>query len=193
MSEAIMEASRPKVREPFVVDNDMKAEWCLKKIRKVQQDAESEIAELQRQMEFYANEIEMIRQDADEDVEFFKGILRNYFSSRVDEGFAKASKTQTVYKLPSGKLIQKKQEPIFDYKDRQDDVIKFLEDGNNEQFIKVKKELKWSDFKKTLPKDEQGNIKTITTEDGIRLVTSDGEIVPGISVTMRDDKFEVEV
>lgn len=190
MSEAF--AERPKIREPFVVDNDMKAEWCLKKIRKVKEEADTEIAELKRQMEFYQNEIDMIQQDVDDEIEFFSGILRKYFDSRVALGFTKSSKIQTVYKLPTGKLIQKKQEPVFEYKKHQADVIKFLEDNKIDKFIKIEKELKWNDFKKSLPKDEDGNIKMVNTEEGIRLVTADGEIVPGITVTLREDKFSVE-
>ena len=49
MSELLQEQP---VRERFVVDNDMKAEWCLSKIRAAKKNAEREIEELTRQMEF---------------------------------------------------------------------------------------------------------------------------------------------
>ena len=176
MSELLKE-EKP-VREPFVVDNDMKAEWCLNKIRHIRADQKKEKDELARQMQFYKDQMDMIDKEADDDVAFFEGILRGYFADRADAGFAKATKTQMAYKLPSGKLILKKQDPTFDRKD--DELLPWLK-KNRPELVKVKEEPNWSELKKTV------NVV------GDSIATSDGEVIPGVKVTEREDKFVVEV
>ena len=192
MSEARVLEEQP-VRERFDVDNDMKAEWCLSKIRKVREDQKREKEELQRQMQFYIDQMEEVDRYADNEVAFFESMLLPYLCNRISNGFAKEGKTQVSYKLPTGKLFIKKSHQEFEYKDNQDQTIKFLEDSKIDGFVKVTKTLAWSDFKKTLPKEENGDLKTIKTEEGVRLVTADGEIVPGIDVTMTKEEFNVEV
>lgn len=169
------------VRERFEVDNDMKAEWCLSKIRRIRADQKCQKDELIRQMHFYEAEIDALDKQADSDVAFFESILQEYFQSRMSEGFTKSTKTQTVYKLPSGKLIRKKQNPEFDYKTNQDKTIAWLKANDGKQFVKVKEEVNWAELKKT--------IKIVG--DGVS--TADGEMIPGVKVTEREDVFEVEV
>ena len=167
--------------ERFHVDNDMKAEWCLNKIRGIRAEQKREKDELQRQMQFYLDQMEIVDKKADENAAFFEEMLKGYFVDRVDEGFTKATKTQITYKLPTGVLKLKKQQPSIDYKTHQADTIEWLKQNGFTQFIKTKEELAWSDLK-----------KNVTIQDGAA-VTADGEIIPGIEVTEREDVFEVEV
>ena len=170
------------VREQFVCDNDMKAEWCLNKIRKIRAEQKRESDELDRQMQFYQDQKAMLSAKADEDVAFFEGILRGYFNSRVDEGFANETKTKVTYKLPTGNLVLKHREPEFDYKTEQKKAIEFCEKNGLELFVKTEKKLSWSE------------LKTLVTVDGNGVaLKKTGEIVPGITVTEREDEFEVEV
>ena len=180
MSEMVAENT---VREQFVCDNDMKAEWCLSKIRKIRAEQKRETDELDRQMQFYQDQKEMVSAKADEDVAFFEGILRGYFQSRVDAGFTKEAKTMLTYKLPTGRLILKHREPEYEYKKEQDAAVKFLEKTDfGSAFIRVKKELNWKD------------LKPFTVDSGNAVALKEtGEIVPGITVTEREDEFEVEV
>ena len=175
MSELMQE--KP-VREPFVVDNDMKAEWCLSKIRRVRDEQSREKAELQRQMQFYKDQMDLIDKQADEDAHFFESMLRGYFASRVDEGFTKATKTQTSYKLPTGKLVLKKRNPDFVRKD--DELLPWLK-KNHPDLVKVEESPNWAELKKTV------NV----VGDGV--ATTDGEMIPGVKVVPKDDVFEVEV
>lgn len=179
MSELLKEEQ--PVRERFVVDNDMKAEWCLSKIRSAKKTAEREIEELTRQMSFYQNQIEMIKMECEEQTQFFKELLMPYFESRVDDGFAKKAKTQVSYPLPTGKLVLKHREPEYEYKKNQDETIAWLKKNKGERFIKVKEELDWK------------ALKTTVTVSGNSVCTEDGEIIPGIVATPRDDLFDVEV
>ena len=179
MSEMVAENN---VHEPFVCDNDMKAEWCLSKIRKIRAEQKRETDELDRQMQFYQDQKDMLSAKADEEVTFFERILREYFQSRVDDGFAKVAKTKITYKLPTGDLVLKHREPEYEYKKEQKKAIEFLKANKMEQFIRTKEELNWSDLKPL----------TVISGDSV-VVKETGEIVPGITVTEREDEFEVEV
>ena len=176
MSELLKEEN--PIRERFNVDNDMKAEWCLNKIRTVRAEQQRETDELARQMKFYMDQMEIINKRADEEVAFFESMLQPYFSSRIDEGFAKSTKTQVTYKLPTGKLILKKQAP--DFQRNNADLLSWLK-KNRPEFVKVEESPNWADLKKT--------VKIV----GESVSTADGEIIPGVKVIEREDKFEVEV
>ena len=177
MSELLQEQT--EVREQFVVDNDMKAEWCLSKIRKIREDQQTEIAELERQMQFYKDQKEMITAKADSDASFFEGMLQGYFNRRQEDGFTKATKTQVSYKLPSGKLMMKHREPKFDVHDAE--TVAWLKENKMTDFIKVTEEVNWKELKKAV---------TVTGE---AVTDADGQIIPGIEVTEREDEFVVEV
>ena len=176
MSE-ILKEEKP-VREPFTVDNDMKAEWCLSKIRRIRADQKAQKDELTRQMQFYQDQMDMISKQADDDVAFFESMLIPYFAERMEKGFTKSTKTQTAYKLPTGKMVLKKQAPEYERKD--DELIPWLK-ANRPELVKVKEEPNWAELKKTVK------------INGDSVVTEDGEVVPGVKVTEREDKFEVEV
>ena len=179
MSELLKE-DRP-IRERFVVDNDMKAEWCLSKIRTAKKNAEREIEELTRQMEFYKARMDQVQQEYEEERNFFQEMLLPYFNNRVESGFAKESKTQVSYPLPTGKLLLKHREPEYDYKTKQKEAIEWLKKNDGKQFIKVKEELDWKALKATV------------TVSGNGVCNEGGEVIPGITVTNREDEFIVEV
>ena len=177
MSEALMENS-VETRERFEVDNDMKAEWCISKIRRIQQEQKRETEELDRQMRFYLDQKQMITDKANEEVAFFEEMLRGYFNHRVDEGFAKSTKTKVSYKLPTGDLILKHREPEYE---RIPEVLVEWAKKNRPDCVKVVESTDWAKLKKDL------------TVSGKVMVTEDGEIVPGIAVVEREDEFVVEV
>ena len=176
MSELLQEET--PVRERFTVDNDMKAEWVLAKIRGIRAEQKKEKDELTRQMQFYKDQMDMVDKQADADVAWFESMLAPYFADRMENGFTKSSKTQISYKLPSGKIVLKHQEPKFDRQD--DELVKWLK-ANRPEMVKVEESPKWSELKKT--------VKIV----GDTITTADGEIIPGVKVTEREDKFEVEV
>ena len=176
MSELLQEEN--PIRERFEVDNDMKAEWVLSKIRRIRADQKKEVDELNRQMQFYKDQMDMIDKRADDDVAFFESMLTDYFASRMEDGFTKSTKTQITYKLPTGKMVLKHQAPEFERKD--EDLLPWLK-ANRPDLIKVTESANWAELKKA--------VKVV----GENVVTKDGEVVPGVKVTEREDKFEVEV
>ena len=177
MSELLQEETTP-VRERFTVDNDMKAEWVLSKIRRIRADQQKEKDELTRQMQFYKDQMDTIDKQADNDVAFFESMLTPYFAERMEGGFTKSTKTKISYKLPTGSLVLKHQQPKFDRKD--DELLPWLK-ANRPDLVKVKEEANWAELKKAVK------------ISGENVVTSDGEVVPGVTVTEQEDTFEVEV
>lgn len=163
MSEAILQ-SEPE----FIVDNDQKAEWCLKKIKEAQADKE-------RWKAFYEDQYRAVEESADVTISQMEGLLFEYFKTVPH----KQTATQENYKLPSGKLVSKKQEPEYERKD--EEIIDWLKNNGGQQFVKVKESLDWAGLKKTV------------SVVGEAVATEDGEIIPGVKVVPREDVFKVEV
>ena len=158
--------------DSFVIDTDAKAEWALSKIRAAR-------SERDRMVDWYKSKIEEIKEQTDFETGNLERMLSGYF--RMTEAAHKRTKTTESYSLPSGKLILKKQNPEYDYKTHQQDAIAWLKANKMERFVKVKEELDWEGLKET------------TGTIGGNVVTEDGEIIPGITVTEREEKFVVEV
>ena len=163
--------------ERFVVNTDAKAEWALGKIREKR-------AERDAWIKWYEDKIEEIKAQTDFETMNFERMLAEYFANVPH----KHTKTQESYSLPSGKLILKKQNP--EYKRNEKAAVAWLEKNGYAQFVKVKKELAWSDLKDA---SAVVNGKIVCGEQ----ITEDGEIiqmvVDGIEVIDRPEKFVVEV
>lgn len=148
--------------------DDMDAEYMLTIIRQAD-------AEYQKMESWYAHMVEKAREKRDRKVAWAENNLRAYF----DIVPAKATKTQKTYDLPSGKLVLKHQEPKYDTKD--EELVPWLKKNQMPELVKVKESADWANLKKQLK----------VSPDGTAMVTQDGEIVPGITVTQREDKFSV--
>ena len=157
-------------QDGFRVSDDQTAEWCLKKIREAQQDKE-------RWKRHYEAQLAKVNEAADQAIAYFSGKLEEYFDTVPH----KDTKTQSSYTLPSGKLIRKHQQP--EYQRDNDKLVPWLEENFMGQLVKVKKEADWAGLKKVV------NI----TPDGEHVMTDDGEIIPGVTVTQRPDVFKVEM
>lgn len=152
----------------FIIDSDNKAEWALKKIAEARSDCAAWVA-------WYEEKIKQIKEQTDFDTANLEAMLARYFDTVPH----KKTKTQESYALPGGKLVLKKQNAEYNRDDKT--VIEWLERNGGEAYIKTEKKLDWS----TLKRDTQAL-------NG-QIVTMDGEIIPGIEVTDRPDKFVVEV
>ena len=83
--------------------------------------------------------------------------------------------------LPYGKIVFKKQQPL--YERNEELVLKQVD----EKYVKVKKSLDWANLKKTLEFKKDETNRTIAVD------TETGEVIEGITVTDRPDKFEVKI
>lgn len=167
MSEAILELGETDI-QGFTVTDDATAEWCLKKIREAQADVE-------KWETFYAAQLAKVKEGAEGSIAYFTAKLEEYFVTVPH----KATKTQESYSLPGGKLIRKKQQPDFTTDNAA--LVPWLEQNFMSQLVKVQKKADWAGLKK------------VVTVSGENVVTDDGEIVPGVTVTPRPDVFKVEM
>ena len=163
MSELLMNEA-----EGYVIDTDAKAVWAIRKIREARADRD-------RWVKWYEDKIAEITAQTDFDTMNLERMLAEYFASVPH----KKTKTQESYSLPGGKLVMKTQNP--EYKRDDKTVIEWLKKTKQTQFIKTKEELAWAD------------LKAATGAFEGRIVTEDGEIIPGIEVIEREPKFVVEV
>lgn len=147
--------------------DDMDAEYMLALIRQAD-------AEYQKMESWYAHMVEKAKETRDRKVAWAENNLRAYFELVP----TKVTKTQKTYDLPSGKLVLKHQEPKYDTKD--EELVPWLK-ANRPELVKIKESSDWANLKKELK----------ASPDGLSMVTEDGEIVPGITVTPREDKFTV--
>lgn len=157
-------------KEAFRVTDDQSAEWCLNKIKEAKRDVEAWRSHYEAQMK-------KIEDAANSSIAYFTALLEDYFESVPH----KKTKTQESYELIGAKLVKKQQQPKFEIDDEQ--TVKWLEENFMSQLVKTKKTADWSSLKKLVT----------VTADGCHVANDDGEIVPGISVTQREDVFKIEM
>lgn len=166
-------------KEAWKVEDDLTADWCLDKIREAKAEYNRLEIVINDKIQQLQNRLEKERQKMEQEVSFFESKLREYFEE-LDGKQIKKSKTMMKYKLPSGELIKKFPGPEFK---RDNEILaKWLEENQMDEFIEVKKQVKWSDLKK---KTEVVN--------GTVILKDTGEIVEGIEVIERAPEFKVEV
>lgn len=152
---------------PMLDDTD--AEYMISVIRQAD-------AEYQKMEAWYKHMIQKAKEKRDGKVAWAESNLRAY----IDMVPAKVTKTKKSYDLPSAKLELKHQEPKYDTKD--EELVPWLK-ANRPELVKIKESSDWANLKKELK----------VSPDGTAMVTEDGEIVPGITVTQREDKFSVSL
>jgi hypothetical protein len=118
----------------------------------------------------------------DELMKLYHGILGRYCLDRSENGHAKATKTTVSYALPSGKLVWKKQKPMF-----QRDANALLEYAKKYRPEYVKEKLVESVDWETMKE------KVEIIGETVAFVSADGEVFPvdGVQVVERPDVFEI--
>lgn len=165
--------------EEVAVLDDASAEYLLKRIKEADEQYE-------RMESWYDHQKAKAKEIRDRTVEWAERCLRPYMDMVPTTG-----KKIRSYNLPGGTLKLQKQDPEYDAKDPA--FLEWLKQNKLTDFIEVKESAKWGDFKKTL-KDKDGNIPLMADENGVmRVVTADGELVPGIRAEVRGEKFTVTV
>ena len=161
--------------------DDASAEYLLKRLR----DAEEQY---ERMKSWYDFQKTKAREVYEQTRTWVESCLRPYFDMVPTKG-----KKIRSYELPGGVLKLQKQDPEFEVNDEA--MCEWLEKTGQTDMVVINKKAKWGDFKKTLPKDKNGEIQMIINEEDntAQVVTADGEVVPGVTATIRGDKFSVKV
>ena len=153
--------------EELEVRSTIEAKWQFEQRRKIIEDRDELIA-------YYEDQIAKVKADADYKIGFIDRALFAFFQT-VEH---KKTKTQESWSIPSGKLILKKQAPEF--KRDEKTVLDWLKQNGGTDYVKTVESLDWA------------NLKKDTTVVGSTIVNNDGEIIPGVEVIEREDKFVVE-
>lgn len=164
-------------KEQFVVDTLDKANWVVglmqlrkNEIAEKQAFAERKIAEIQAWLEKEIAPLEST-------LKWGEMVLRPFAESQL----ATLKKKSKTVALPNAKLSFKK--PTTQYSRDDEQLLEFIAStvDDADQFINVKKTVKWADFKKTLIEADDGN-----------LITQDGVVVEGVKWSRADvDEFTV--
>ena len=157
----------------FQIDNDRKADWAVEKVMEAvaERDRLVKIAD-QRIKELQEQKL-AIAAKADRSTRFLTEKLYDYFQTVQPSS---VTKTQTSYKLLTGKLVLKKQQPEYV---RDEAALLSWAETTAPEYVKIEKKVNWADLKK----------KADVSGDKLLL---DGEIIPGVTVVERDDVFEVQ-
>lgn len=162
--------------EGFTINNDNLAEWALTKIVEDTAEAQRLINVCQTKVDEYQFKIQRYKEKLESKTAYLKGQLQQYFSTVPH----KSTKTQESYKLPSGTLKLKYQQPKFVLDD--DELLIYLIQHSYTDFVQTKTTPKWAEFKKTIAVQGENVIDTAT-----------GEIVDAIQVIERPAEFIIDV
>ena len=159
------------MEEAFVIDNDVKAEWALRKIRERASERDRILETSWEIIESYKAVIQTEADRAADEIAGLEGMLLQYFATKEHQ----ATKTQETYRLPTGKLKMK-----LAFERMVPDEEKLI--TAYPDFTERKPTLKWGELKKRL-----------AIADGKVLDTETGEVVEGVSLETVPPKFSVEV
>lgn len=155
--------------EEVAVLDDASAEMILQQLKKAEDQYE-------RMKAWYDHQISNLKDIRDRTREWAETCLRPYFDMVPTTG-----KKIRSYEMPGGVLKLAKQDPKFTVKD--EELVPWLE-KNEPEYVKVKKEAAWGEWKKA-------HNFAVSAEGSI--VTEDGEVVPGVTVTAQEDKFTIKI
>ena len=160
------------------IENDLIADWAIEKIKRFRAELERKrqlAEEKKRQIDmWYKSEQKKIERD----IKFFEQKLYEYYMS-LDPKQLRKGKVQTKYELMSGTLKLKKQNPNIERE--KETLLAWLEENGLTEYIKIVKEPDWAKLREKVK---------ITDDKAVYPET--GEIIPGIKVNPRPDKFIVE-
>ena len=165
----------------FRVDDDEKASWCLRKIRELknkQSDherlAERLISELQKEIQEIKHWRDKENDKIQNNIDFLETKLENYMHYLREDNPDLKTKN-----LPYGKLKFRAQRPKWKYDEER--LLEFLQD-NKPDMVRVKK------------KPDKRNLKKVAAvSNGKAVLPDSGQIVEGVTVVDRPEKFKVNV
>ncbi len=162
-------------RGQFIIDDDQKANWALRKIRQLQEKRKANIQLAEAEIERINTWLKEVNGDLEQSIDYFTGLLEGYHRQVLEQD----PKAKTI-KLPYGKLKMRAQQPEF-IRDN-DKLLSWLKQSNKTDYIVVKESPDWARLKKNLQVAGNALVDPET-----------GEVVEGVEVVERGPKFSVEV
>lgn len=155
--------------EEVAVLDDASAEMVLQQLKHAEDQYD-------RMKAWYDQQIQKLQEIRDRTRAWAEISLRPYFDMVPTTG-----KKIRSYEMPGGVLKLAKQDPKFTVKD--EELVPWLE-KNEPEYVKVKKEAAWGEWKKAH--------KFAVSAEG-SIVTDDGEVLPGVTATAQEDKFTIKI
>lgn len=166
---ASFEETGKKQGERFFIENEGQLEWAFRKIQQAQDDNDNQDKILEATKEY----VEQNKQNNQKTIEYMRGLIADYAELK------KAEEPDYEYKGVLGRLTWTKPKQTI-VKTSDEELIKQFE-GTDLVEKEEKIKLKWGDLKKDL---------TITP-DG-KAITSDGEVVSGVTVKEQPSTLAVK-
>lgn len=163
-------------RPAWRITDDGCADWACQKIaeEKAELDRIRELAEAQIQK--IEEKLAAAERRYENGTRFLTGKLAEYFETVPH----KATKTKESYRLLSGTLTRKYGGAQMKQDDAQ--LVQYLKDSGQLEFIKTEEKPKWGEFKKRLE-----------IMGGSAVDKETGEIVEGVQIIEKPDTFSVDV
>lgn len=158
--------------EEFRITDDVMADWAVEKINAARAERDRLVSLVQEKMEQLQEKRQLYITNFEESTSYLRAKLMDYFMTVK----TRDTKTMKKYKLVSGTLVLKRQQPVYE---RDEGALLAWAETTVPELVKVKKEVSWADLKK------QADVS------GDKLLL-DGEIIPGVTVVEREDVFEVQ-
>jgi len=173
LQDSSVELTKEEVVEQFKIDGLDSADWALRKIainNKSLQEKEALFAK-------YEQWIKEERTKTERDNSFFEYLLTDYHVRVLAE-----NPKQKSISTPNGKIQSTTRKPaiVKPEKDSLPQLIEYVEQNDFNKFVEVKKELKWTEFKKEL---------TLTAD--LKVVDSNGQVVPNIPISEGGTTFKI--
>lgn len=185
----------PNENPQFRIDNKEMAIWALRKLANIERNRNEARAAAQAEIERIQTWLADEEKKADQERGFFEFHLEHYHRRVLAEN----PKTKTI-KLPHGELQLRTQQPDYE---KNDNVLLFWALKNLPHlitfphWIRPDPKLDWAELKKAL---EIKEIPVVDQETGevidrkfVVINPPTGEIIPGITVTRRPEKFNIKL
>lgn len=155
----------PEEKERFRIETKDQAAWALRKMSRIQAEIEENNKVAQAEIERVTAWRDEENEKLERSISFFESLLHEFFHSQRESD----PKLKTM-KLPHGTLKMRKQQPQYEYDEDQ--------------------LLPWA--KESLP--EAVVVKETVSKNPVKKhIRETGEMVPGVTITERPEKFIVEV
>lgn len=155
--------------EVMVLD-DASAEMILRQLKEAEDQYD-------RMSAWYKAQTQKLKDIRDRTRAWAEACLRPYMEMVPTTG-----KKIRSYEMPGGVMKLAKQDPEYVVND--DELVPWLKQQKRDDLIKVTEEARWGELKKEI------QIKVL--EDGRIGDNNTGEIIPGVTATIREDKFSIK-
>jgi hypothetical protein len=148
-------------REAFVIDDDSKADWAMRKLASIRRKQADNKAIYDREVQRVAEWLEKVNTDLERDAEWFESNLKPYALTERSNG-------RKSVVLPHGTIKTTAGRPKIEIENE----VEFLAwaEKSEPELIRVKKEI------------DKKVLNTLLTDSG-DVISTQGEIVPSVRVT----------